>query len=207
MSATRAASVLATRSRPDVPRSRRWTMPGRSGGPTSANSGNRARRPAARVPSATPAPGWTTMPGRLSTTITCPSRWTTSTSTEGSGATPLSGRSIRISIRCPETRRVEAFELTVPSSDTLPLAMASAASRRGTSAVSATTRSRRSPASASGNDSISIRSLGLRTPPSRSGRPRRRPDRSRRPRRGPDRSSGRRRRPPPERAPSRWRTR
>ena len=45
--------------------------------PTPAMSGKRASRPLTSVPSALPAPGWTTSPAGLSTTITSSSAWTT----------------------------------------------------------------------------------------------------------------------------------
>ena len=52
--------------------------------PTPASSGKRASRPLTSVPSGCPAPGWTTSPAGLSTTITSSSTWTTWTSTVGS---------------------------------------------------------------------------------------------------------------------------
>src|SRR3990170_3602405 len=55
---------------PDVPLSRRWTMPGRRGPPTPAISGACASAAAARVPVDRPAPGCVTIPAGLSTTRT-----------------------------------------------------------------------------------------------------------------------------------------
>ena len=60
-------------------------MPGRIGSPTAAISGKRRSSPLASVPSAWPAPGWTTSPAGLATTTTSSSAWTTGKST-GSGA-------------------------------------------------------------------------------------------------------------------------
>ena len=58
----------ATTMTPEVSLSRRWTIPGRSSGPTPAISGKRARRALTSVPSLFPAPGWTTRPEGLSRT-------------------------------------------------------------------------------------------------------------------------------------------
>ena len=145
--------VRATTSRPEVPASRRWTMPGRSGSPTPASSGNRASSPLTSVPSGLPAPGWTTSPAGLSTTITSSSTWTTRELDVGSpvgqsaaGTSP--GRPRR---RCPSSRR------TLPDRGRRRRRRAprrrrstAAAAERLTSASSATTRSSRSPASAAG---------------------------------------------------------
>ena len=56
--------------------SRRWTMPGRCDSPISAISGYLANSPLTSVPSGLPAPGCTTRPAGLSTTITCSSSYT-----------------------------------------------------------------------------------------------------------------------------------
>ena len=63
-----ASSLFETTISPDVSRSRRWTIPGRSGSPPA-----RPGIPCASVPVAWPAPGCTTSPAGLSTTARCSS--------------------------------------------------------------------------------------------------------------------------------------
>ena len=87
----RPPGVRATTSRPEVPRSRRWTSPGRSGSPTSASSGNRASSPCTSVEPEWPAPGCTTRPAGLSITMMSSSLNTTRTSMSGSGFDGLDG--------------------------------------------------------------------------------------------------------------------
>ena len=77
ISASAACCVRATTSSPELPASSRWTMPGRCSSPTPTRSGYRASRPLTSVPSALPAPGCTTSPAGLSTTMTASSSWTT----------------------------------------------------------------------------------------------------------------------------------
>ena len=60
-----AASFLATTITPDVPRSRRCTMPGRSSPPMPLRSARWCSSALTSVPEAWPAPGWTTMPAGL----------------------------------------------------------------------------------------------------------------------------------------------
>ena len=81
--ATRAGSVRATTISPEVPRSRRCTMPGRSASAppwpaTPSGRGTGPRSPCTSVPVRCPAPGWTTRPAGLSTTTTWSSAKTTS---------------------------------------------------------------------------------------------------------------------------------
>ena len=63
-----AASCLATTIKPDVPRSRRWTMPGRFSPPMPLRSSRDACSAFTSVPPACPAAGCTTIPAGLSTT-------------------------------------------------------------------------------------------------------------------------------------------
>ena len=76
------------------PAGRVRTRPRRAG---ADSSGYRATSPWTSVPDRCPAPGWTTSPAGLSTTITSASSWTTVTSTDGSPTGPAgsssSGRS------------------------------------------------------------------------------------------------------------------
>ncbi len=72
----RRSDRVATRS-PDVSRSRRWTMPGRSG--SSPPRAPRVRSCAASVPAPLPAPGCTVSPAGLSTTTRCSSSRSTRT--------------------------------------------------------------------------------------------------------------------------------
>ena len=63
----------ATRITPEVSRSRRWTMPERSGSPGHRVRGYRCSRACTSVPLRLPAAGCTTMPGALSIATTCSS--------------------------------------------------------------------------------------------------------------------------------------
>ena len=94
-------SSLATTRRPDVPLSRRWTMPGRRTPPTPERSVTWRRSALTRVPSGVPAPGWTTRPAGLSTTMICGSSWTTERGmSSGSGSAGVGGGS-RTATVCP----------------------------------------------------------------------------------------------------------
>ena len=64
-----AASCLATTISPDVPRSSRWTMPGRFSPPMPLRSSTWCSSALTSVPLAWPAAGWTTIPAGLSTTM------------------------------------------------------------------------------------------------------------------------------------------
>ena len=70
---TNASSERATTSSPEVSRSSRWTIPGRSG--SSPPAAPRPRSCAASVPVDVPAPAWTVMPAGLSTTTRCSSSY------------------------------------------------------------------------------------------------------------------------------------
>ena len=66
-----ASGERATTIKPDVSRSRRWTMPARSS--SSPPSAPASASACASVPLACPGPGWTTTPAGLSTTRRCSS--------------------------------------------------------------------------------------------------------------------------------------
>ena len=92
-SAWRAAGVRATTNNPEVPLSKRWTIPGRSpAGPAFAISGKRRTVAAQGCPRRLPAPGWTTRPAGLSTTTRSSSAKTTVASGVTEAAASASAR-------------------------------------------------------------------------------------------------------------------
>src|SRR2546423_6488749 len=133
----------ATSMSPLVSRSRRCTMPGRAGSPTSESSGNRSSSPFTSVPPACPAPGWTTSPAGLLTTTRLSSAKRTSTGTGSGPGGRSGGGSERSSTSAPASRR---WLLTTgcPPTSTAPSSM-----RRATSARLQPVRSARAPSSRS----------------------------------------------------------
>src|SRR5581483_8590236 len=159
-----APAVRATTRSPEVSLSRRCTMPGRSAAPTPASSGWPASRPWTRVAVALPAPGWTTSPAGLSTTITASSSCTTVTATDSSGAgrPAAGGISSGQVIPAPAATLVEPFVTTVPSTATTPAAMSAVARARVAPSSVASARSSRSPASAPGTTARTSAGAGRR---------------------------------------------
>ena len=167
ISASTPSCVRATTSSPELPASRRCTMPGRIGSPTPASSGKRASSPLTSVPVGLPAPGWTTRPAGLSTTITSSSSWTTPNSTVGSAVgsvgardgarVDLDHRALGRGAPCPTaaTRRRRARRRRRSRA---------AAAERLMSASSATMRSSRSPSSAAGTRSVIMARRGAAGP-------------------------------------------
>ena len=136
-----ASSERATTSRPEVSRSSRCTMPGRSSSPPAASC---ASSPCTSVPVAWPAPGWTTTPAGLSTTSRCSS----SQATRRSIASGSSGASVGGQLdarRPPRPRAGGSWPRGSPSTSTAPPAISrSASAREPTSGRPASARSRRS---------------------------------------------------------------
>ena len=108
------APVRATTSRPLVSRSSRCTIPGRAGSPTEAISGKRARSPWTSVPCACPAPGWTTSPAGLSTTITSSSAWRTSTGTSSATGSSATSGTLSSSTSSPAAQSVTLVDRARP---------------------------------------------------------------------------------------------
>src|SRR5215207_3799703 len=147
-----AGAERATSMSPLVSRSRRCTMPGRAGSPTPDSSGKRCRSPFTSVPPGCPAPGCTTSPAGLLTTITLSSAKRTSTGT-GSGPGGWSGAgSESSSTSAPDSRRW-LFATGCPPTSTAPSSMSLATSARLQPVRSASARSSRSPASVAGTAS------------------------------------------------------
>ena len=138
-------------------------MPGRSRSPTPAMSGKRASRPLTSVPRRLPAPGCTTRPAGLSTTMTASSAWTTtnSTSASGSGGSTTGIAAVSIATTAPVRTRSLPLVTVTPSTLTPPAATTAADAARLTSTSSATTRSSRSPSSAVGIVSTTARRLAV----------------------------------------------
>src|SRR6266545_8347613 len=158
-----ARAERATSMSPLVSRSRRCTMPGRAGSPTSDSSGNRCRRPFTSVPPGCPAPGCTTSPAGLLTTIRSSSAKRTSTGT-GSGPGGWSGAGSESSSTSAPVSRRWLLATGCPPTSTAPSSMRRATSARLQPVRRASARSSRSPANVAGTAS----SL---TPPSSSGVP------------------------------------
>src|SRR5680860_1020225 len=134
-------------------------MPGRAGSPTEASSGYRASNPFTSVPSDRPAPGCTTRPAGLATTMTSSSSYRTVTATLGSGPGGAGepGSAVTSTVSPAASRRLL---LTVsPSTNTAPAAHIVAASVLDQSRSNPSARSTRSPSSVSGttNDSGAAR--------------------------------------------------
>src|SRR5512132_1504937 len=153
-----ASSERATTSSPDVSRSSRWTIPGRSSAPPAV----RPASPWTSVPVAWPAPGCTTTPAGLSTT----NRWSSSyamprSTCSGSISREASGGSSTSRSSPPSSRWL--FGRARPSTRTLPPSTSrSAAERDPISGTSARKRSSRAPAASCGTLSLSV---GNRTRP------------------------------------------
>ena len=81
----RAVGVRATTSSPELPASRRWTMPGPVRLADAGELGEAGQQAVDERAVGLPAPGWTTSPAGLSTTITASSAWTTSNVDVGIG--------------------------------------------------------------------------------------------------------------------------
>ena len=110
-----ASSERATTSSPDVSRSRRCTIPGRSSSPPAASS---ASRPWTSVPVSWPAPGWTTTPAGLSTTSRCSSSQATRRSISSAAGGAGSGGSSTTTSSPPSSRWL--FARRSPSTSTAP---------------------------------------------------------------------------------------
>src|SRR6185295_5488317 len=118
-----ARSVLATTRRPDVPRSRRWTMPGRRAPPIPERSAPQcASNACTRVPVRCPAPGWTTSPTGLFTTRRSASSWTIASGMASGTRVKGSGGGTSTVISAPARRRWLAFGWP-PVTATCPLAI------------------------------------------------------------------------------------
>src|SRR3989440_6243760 len=142
----------ATSMSPLVSRSRRCTMPGRAGSPTSESSGNRSSNPFRGVPPGWRARGWTRSPAGLLTTTRSSSANRTSTGTGSGPGGRSGGGSERSSTSAPASRR---WLLTTgcPPTSTAPSSMRRATSARLQPVRSARARSSRSPASVVGTAS------------------------------------------------------
>ena len=99
-----AASCLATTIRPEVPRSSRWTMPGRSSPPMPLRSSMWCRSALTSVPEGCPAPGCTTMPAGLSMTATSSSWYSTSMGRSSAPACDGTASGSRTSTRSPSLK-------------------------------------------------------------------------------------------------------
>src|SRR5436190_9644023 len=146
-----ASGERATTSSPEVSRSRRCTIPGRSG--SSPPSTSYASSPCTSVPPACPRPGWTTRPAGLSTTSRCSSSYGTASSIAcgswlGRGGEGGSNSS------CSPPASLWLFARARPSTRTTPSpSRRSATAREPTSARPARNWSRRRPAACSGTRS------------------------------------------------------
>ena len=140
-----ASGERATTSRPEVSRSSRWTIPGRSG--SSPPSTSCASRPCTSVPCACPGAGWTTSPAGLSTTSRCSSSYGTARSI-ASGVEPARRRRRRLELQLLAAGEPAALRpRTLPSTSTPPSRTSrSAAAREPISGSAARKRSSRSPA-------------------------------------------------------------
>src|SRR5579862_9606593 len=138
----------ATTISPDVSRSRRCTIPGRSG--SSPPSTSYASRPCTSVPRAWPGAGWTTSPAGLSTTRRCSSSYGTARSIASGSSKLVGGAGGSNSSSSPPASFV-LFGRALPSTRTPPpRSSRSAAAREPISGREARKRSRRSPAALSG---------------------------------------------------------
>src|ERR671924_1680841 len=153
-------------SSPDVSRSSRWTIPGRSSSPPAAPW---ARTPWTSVPVAWPGDGWTTTPAGLSTTRRWSSSYAIRSSTSsGASCGVASGGSYSTSSPPPSRRLLGAGS---PSTATRPVSSSrSAAARVPISGRSARNRSSRSPAALSGTVTRA-RSVAARLPVGEEQRP------------------------------------
>src|SRR5262249_55872184 len=143
------ASSLATTSRPEVPRSSRWTMPGRSTPPTPERSRTRCRRAFTSVPDARPAPGCTTRPAGWPTTRGWRSSGPTGRGMSSGRGTAGAGAGRRTDTVWPALSR-RAGRAGRPSTTTPPWAMTDwSRARLRSGRRAASHRSSRSPAPAS----------------------------------------------------------
>ena len=138
------SSERATTSSPDVSRSSRWTIPGRSGSsPPAAPSASSC---AASVPAEAPAPGCTVMPAGLSTTTRCSSSYAMRTVTGSGSSAPRRARKRDLDDR-PCLEAMALRPRSAPSTVTAPSRTSRSASDRvPISSRSASARSRRDPA-------------------------------------------------------------
>src|SRR5690349_18125950 len=140
-----ASSVLATSSRPLVPASSRWTMPGRIGPPAGANGMPIASSRETSVPSRCTAVGCVSTPAGFSTTASASSRYRTGTGSPP--ATTAAGGDSSTSTDSPPVNANDRGRGR-PSTVTRPSAIARWISARGTPRADAATASSRPGAAA-----------------------------------------------------------